>query len=110
MNDENFEGIKRGLSDVKSYVSSTDDNRTINNAVRHQYRVLSDEEKAQMMAVKDMGLEFIKLLDGLQPPHIVDEGEGRTTIYPRPVPAIGDAIKKVQEAVFWAVWHITGDK
>lgn len=45
-----------------STVESTSDDRTANNAVRHQYRVLSDAEKAQMQAVKDMGAAFIAKL------------------------------------------------
>lgn len=43
-------------------VDSASDNRTANNAVRHQYRVLSDAEKANMVRVKDMGAAFIALL------------------------------------------------
>ena len=90
-----------------THVDSEADNRTINNAVRHQYRVLSDEEKAQMVAVKDKGLEFIKLIDGLRT-QSVDVGEGYSigTFSP----GVDTAIQKAQEAVFWAVWHITGDK
>ena len=43
-------------------VDSASDDRTANNAVRHQYRVLSDAEKANMVRVKDMGAAFIALL------------------------------------------------
>lgn len=43
-------------------VDSTSDNRTANNPVRHQYRVLSEAEKIQMGEVKDMGLAFIEKL------------------------------------------------
>lgn len=43
-------------------VDSTSDDRTANNAVRHQYRVLSDVEKAQMQELKDMGAAFIAKL------------------------------------------------
>ncbi|GGI82117.1 hypothetical protein GCM10007973_18220 [Polymorphobacter multimanifer] len=39
-------------------VSSTSDERTVNNAMRHGYRVLSDAEKQQMQALKDTGLAF----------------------------------------------------
>ena len=52
-------------------MNSTDDTRTVNNAVRHTYRVLSDTEKLQMQAVKDAGATFISLLHeigGTQPP------------------------------------------
>lgn len=43
-------------------VDSASDDRTANNAVRHQYRVLSPEEKELMQRVKDKGAEFIALL------------------------------------------------
>lgn len=43
-------------------VDSTSDQRTANNAVRHTYRVLSDAEKANMQAIKDMGAAFIAKL------------------------------------------------
>lgn len=43
-------------------VDSASDDRTANNAVRHQYRVLSDAEKALMVRVKDVGAAFIALL------------------------------------------------
>lgn len=43
-------------------IDSTSNDRTVNNAVRHQYRVLSDAEKAQMQQVKDMGAAFIAKL------------------------------------------------
>ena len=33
------------------HVDSASDDRTANNAVRHTYRVLSDTEKAQMVAI-----------------------------------------------------------
>jgi hypothetical protein len=43
-------------------VDSTSDQRTVNNAVRHQYRVLTEAEKAQMQQVKDLGAAFIAKL------------------------------------------------
>ena len=43
-------------------VESTSDDRTVNNAVRHTYRVLSDAEKAQIQAIKDLGAAFIENL------------------------------------------------
>ena len=71
-------------------VDSTSDERTINNVMRHEYRVLSDEEKIVMKAVKDVGLEFITALDGI--------GSSRE---------LSLAKTKIEEAVFWAVKHIT---
>jgi len=43
-------------------VDSTSDQRTANNAVRHTYRVLSDAEKANMQAIKDLGAALIAKL------------------------------------------------
>jgi len=71
-------------------VDSASDARTANNSVRHQYRVLSDAEKANMVAVKDKGLEFLELVSGL--------GNSRE---------ISLAKTKIEEAVMWAVKSIT---
>lgn len=71
-------------------VGSTSDERTRNNVMRHEYRVLSDEEKATMQAIKDKGLELHDLLDGA--------GSSRE---------LALAKTKVEEAVMWAVKHIT---
>jgi len=43
-------------------VDSASDDRTANNAVRHAYRVLNEQEKFYMNAVKDVGASFIRLL------------------------------------------------
>lgn len=43
-------------------VSSTADERTANNVMRHEYRILSEEEKMQMKEIKDLGAEFTQLL------------------------------------------------
>jgi phosphoribosylaminoimidazole-succinocarboxamide synthase len=50
---------------LKQYVSSKGDERTVNNVMRHEYRVLSDAEKAQMQAIKDEGLKFYELVKGI---------------------------------------------
>ena len=71
-------------------VQSTSDERTVNNVMRHAYRVLSDDEKAQMHAIKDKGLELHNLLEGI--------GQSRE---------IALAKTKVEEAVMWGVKHIT---
>ena len=78
-------------------VDSASDDRTANNAVRHAYRVLSDAEKAQMMAIKDKGAEFLTL---------VDQIEARTAAMPGSR-EIEIARQKIEEAVMWAVKHIT---
>ena len=76
-------------SDVKT-VDSTSDERTVNNVMRHAYRVLSDAEKAQMQALKDKGLELWGLIGGC--------GESRE---------LSLAKTKAEEAVMWAVKHLT---
>ena len=73
-----------------SYVDSTSDKRTVNNTMRHAYRVLSDAEKANMQVLKDEGLKLHDLIAGM--------GNSRE---------ISIAKTKVEEAVMWAVKHIT---
>lgn len=46
-------------------VDSASDDRTANNAVRHIYRVLNEQEKFYMNAVKDVGASFIRLLHAM---------------------------------------------
>lgn len=43
-------------------VDGEGDDRTVNNAVRHQYRVLTEEEKAAMLRIKDAGAALIALI------------------------------------------------
>jgi len=71
-------------------VDSTSDARTTNNVMRHQYRVLNDAEKAQMQALKDKGLELHALIESV--------GKSRE---------LSLALTKTEEAVMWAVKHIT---
>jgi hypothetical protein len=71
-------------------VDSTSDARTVNNTMRHAYRVLSDAEKANMQSIKDLGLEFHTFIEGM--------GNSRE---------ISLAKTKIEEAVMWAVKHIT---
>lgn len=73
-------------------VDSASDDRVANNAVRHQYRVLTDDEKAGMVAVKDAGALMLTLIDRHAP-------SGREAALAR---------TKVEEAVMWAVKGITG--
>jgi len=63
----------------------------VNNVVRHEYRVLTDAEKAAMKEIKDRGLDFLTALDLLGKP-------GRETALAR---------TKIEEAVMWAVKGIT---
>lgn len=71
-------------------IDSTSDERTVNNVMRHEYRVLTDLEKAYMKEIKDMGLDFVRHCDQI--------GSSRE---------MSIAKTKMEEAVMWAVKHIT---
>ena len=71
-------------------IDATSDERTVNNVVRHEYRVLTDAEKVQMRDIKDFGLAFITYCN--------DMGTSRE---------LSLAVTKVEEAVMWAVKHVT---
>jgi len=73
-----------------THVDNTSDARTVNNTMRHAYRVLSDAEKAQMARIKDDGLAFHQFIDSL--------GSSRE---------LSIAKTKIEEAVMWAGKHIT---
>ncbi len=80
-------------------VASTSDDRTANNGVRHSYRVLTDFEKAQMQRIKDLGAELLNALHdvGGTKPEGGRMGSRELSI----------AQTKTEEAVMWAVKHIT---
>lgn len=75
---------------MTQHIDSTSDARTVNNTVRHQYRVLSDAEKAQMQDLKDKGLAFIEACNAI--------GKSRE---------LSLAITNAEQAVMWAVKHVT---
>lgn len=85
-------------------VQSTSDGRTANNAMRHTYRTLSEEEKNYITEVKDLGASFTELLHRI----------GRTT---SPNDEKQDhrfasadltlAFRNMEDAVYRAVKHIT---
>ena len=77
-------------TETNRMVTSTDDDRVANNTVRHQYRVLSDAEKQQMVDIKDLGAAFI---------HKCGEIGGSREM--------SIAVTKIEEAVMWAVKHVT---
>jgi hypothetical protein len=74
------------------YVRSESDARTVNNTMRHQYRVLTDEEKLTMSMLKDMGAEFLIAIEE-RVPHGREASLAKT---------------KIEEAVMWAVKGLTG--
>lgn len=71
-------------------VNSASDDRTANNVVRHEYRVLDESEKAAMLWFKDAGAAFIGYAD--------ECGQSREMAL---------AKTKMEEAVMWAVKSIT---
>jgi hypothetical protein len=76
---------------MTEHVASESDERTVNNVMRHQYRVLSDTEKAMMLRVKDWGANGLNVLQDCVP-----TGRERSL-----------AITKLEEAVMWAVKGLT---
>ena len=87
-----YEAIANVLKNTQAsnMVDAASDERVINNTVRHQYRVLSDEEKAHMVAIKDKTLELVTLIDYIG-------ASADLTV----------AKRKAMEASFWATYHIT---
>ncbi len=73
-------------------MKSTDDRRVENTVMRHEYRGLTEEEKREVQAVKDLGLILIEKLGCLSV-----NGSRELSL----------AKTKVEEAVMWAVKHIT---
>ena len=71
-------------------MDSTSDGRVVNNVMRHEYKVLSEVDKQWMKEVKDLGLAFHSLIDVI--------GSSRE---------LSIAKTKIEEAVMWAVKHIT---
>lgn len=69
---------------------STSDQRTDNNVMRHEYRVLTNAEKALMQSIKDKGLDIYNTLTLM--------GDSRE---------ISIAKTKAEETVMWAVKHLT---
>jgi hypothetical protein len=78
------------MAEIAQSYPSTADRRIENNTLRHQYRTLSEEEKLRMQQVKDVGQTFLDL--------ITEIGNSRELSLSK---------TKTEEAVFWAVKHIT---
>lgn len=78
---------------------STEDGRIINNVMRHEYRPLNTIEKQAMQDVKDMGLAFVQRL------HAIGGSDGRQDR--QASRELSTAQTKMEEAVMWAVKHVT---
>ena len=74
-----------------THVDSASDDRTVNNVMRHEYRVLSEGEKLSMRHIKDMGLGLIRAIEAGVP-------EGREASL---------AKTRIQEGVMWAIRGLT---
>ena len=84
-------------------VESTSDERVVNNpdnTMRHNYRVLDENEKSDMAAVKDLGRGFVLRLHAIGG---TPAGEGSRQASRE----LSIAQTKIEEAVMWAVKHIT---
>lgn len=75
---------------MSDHINSADDKRVENSPMRHSYRVLSEEEKELMGAIKDKGEELLSLIQSC--------GISRELAIAR---------TKTEEAVMWAVKHVT---
>ena len=88
-----------------SAFDSTDDARTSNNTVRHQYRTLTDAEKQAVSSIKSMGSEFLALIDSVRTP---PEHDGYSDMAVVTIDReLNIAAERIEEAVMWAVKHIT---
>lgn len=80
-------------------VPSESDARVANNTMRHQYRVLSDAEKALMLKIKDIGAEFTALL------HEVGDTDPSVDRFASRDLALANT--HMEDAVMRAVRHVT---
>lgn len=92
-NDER-DPLEKLAGDAPKMVDSTSDDRTVNNVMRHEYKVLDENGKIDMKAVKDAGLDFHRLIETLE----TRRGPSRE---------LDQAKIKIEESVMWAVKHIT---
>lgn len=90
LKEDKLNEFEKYLLSFSNTVDSTSDNRVVNNVMRHQYKVLSDDEKVAMQIIKDKGLEFFNYLESF-----TNSRE------------LSIAKTKLEECVMWAVKHIT---
>lgn len=81
-------------------MDSSNDQRVENNVMRHEYRVLSEDEKVMMRTLKDKGLDFLEYCD------LVASQTGSPE-KPHGSRELSLAKTKIEEAVMWAVKHLT---
>lgn len=71
-------------------IPSESDRRVENNVMRHEYRLLQDWEKANMLKIKNDGEALLKFIQSL--------GSGRE---------LSLAVTNLEQAVMWSVKWIT---
>lgn len=92
----------------RRFVGSTSDARTVNNVMRHAYKVLTPEEKEQMQAVKDLGLEFHEFLKNISDKRKeAAKAQGKVIMTEFASRELSIAATKIEEAVMWAVKDLT---
>lgn len=84
--------------EVRKEFSSTDDRRASAQPMRHSYRVLTDEEKKRVAELKDIGDRFLMML------HVIGNTGAEERMASR---ELSIAQTKIEEAVMWAVKHVT---
>jgi hypothetical protein len=67
----------------------------MNNVMRHEYKVLTEQDKLDMKNIKDLGLAFYEGIERLE-----DRIDGRSR-------ELSLAKTKIEEAVLWCGKHIT---
>ena len=85
---------KRQVGDM---IDSGSDARVVNNVMRHEYRVLSDEEKRQMHFLKDSGFMYHRYVGQLMEQSVSGDAKRCYAL----------AKTKIEEAVMWAVKGLT---
>lgn len=81
-------------------MQSQSDERVANNVMRHEYRVLSEDEKVMMRTLKDKGLAFVEYCDFIA-------SQTGSPDKPHGSRELSLAKTKIEEAVMWAVKHLT---
>ena len=121
---------------IREHIGATSDDSTVNNVMRHQYRVLSDDEKLLMMKSKDLALaahneinnikvyvqvnkfpaldEFTAFIKQMELPdaadsihNAVNRAEEALNSLNKLKAALDAALISVTEAQFWATHAIT---
>ena len=87
------------MTDATKTFPSTSAERVSNNLMRHNYRQLSDVEKQAMQQLKDQGLDFVRTLHSIGGTDPNGERQGSREL--------SIAQTKIEEAVMWAVKHVT---